>query len=118
MIGARLKGANKVKRTLIKSQKNVNDAKKEFIRNVAGIVEKESKRHTPILSGDLKRSIDSIFSTDKAIIAPHTTYQEFVHEGTGMDWRKGRRPYMEQGLSFSEGRIARELRSLSNKIYR
>src|SRR3990167_1238712 len=65
-------------------------------------VERESKLVTPVDTGRLRASIDTMIKPLMAIIAPHTNYAIFVHEGTR--FMKGR-PFMETGVRTAEGRI-------------
>lgn len=68
----------------------------------AFMVERESKLVTPVDTGRLRSSIDTMIKPLMAIIAPHTNYAIFVHEGTRF---MKARPFMERGARSAEGRI-------------
>jgi len=57
-------------------------------------IEAESKKVTPVDRGRLRASIRADIGRLQAIVAPHTEYAVFVHEGTS---RMKGRPFMKQG---------------------
>jgi len=65
----------------------------------AYLIERESKKVTPVDTGRLRASIATDIGNLRAVIAPHTKYAVFVHEGTR--YMKAR-PFMEWGASKAE----------------
>ena len=62
----------------IKMARNLNDA----IRRSALAVQRQSMINSPVLTGNLRASHQSIFEPLKATIQPMANYAIFVHEGT------------------------------------
>lgn len=72
------------------------------IEKGAMILEKDSKKNTPVDTGRLRASIYSTIKPLSATVQPKTDYAVFVHEGTR--FMKGR-PYMRQAVDSNEKRI-------------
>lgn len=62
----------------IKMARNLNDA----IRRSALAIQRQSMINSPVLTGNLRASHQSIFEPLKATIQPMANYAIFVHEGT------------------------------------
>ena len=69
------------------------------VKRSAYLVEGESKKVTPVDTGRLRASINSVFSILQAIIAPHTNYAIYVHR---------RKPFMQWGAENAIDDIKRE----------
>lgn len=88
---------------------NINEKMHKIIEEFALLVERYSKQVTPVDTGRLRASIGTGFLISAgigqggvAIVAPHTEYAGFVHEGT----RKMRgRPFMRWGVEFASQRM-------------
>lgn len=78
----------------------LQDAIKEFAFTVEAEAKKSFTGFTkvPILTGTLRRSINTSIGNLRAVVAPHTNYAIYVHEGRGSSRSYGRRPFMEVGL--------------------
>lgn len=70
-------------------------ALQKSIRKTAFLIERYSKRGTPVKTGRLRSSIGVDLGNLYARIAPHTNYAGFVHEGTRY---MAARPFMRWGL--------------------
>ena len=75
----------------IKMARNLNDA----IRRSALAVQRQSMINSPVLTGNLRASHQSIFEPLKATIQPMANYAIFVHEGTR--YMKGR-PFLLEAV--------------------
>jgi HK97 gp10 family phage protein len=84
------------------------------------IVEGNAKKHTPIDTGLLMRSINtssriSMKGEPHVVISPHTNYATYVHQGT----RKMKaRPYMSEGYDDSKAKIETIMRKMLTNIVR
>lgn len=86
----------------------IDKALHDFITEFALTTERYSKQVTPVDTGRLRASIGTGFLLSAglsqggtAVVAPHTNYAGWVHEGT----RKMRaRPFMQWGVEFAERR--------------
>ena len=80
------------------------------IRELAFLIERESKKVTPVDTGRLRASIGVSLRRDSATIRPDTNYALFVHEGTKY---LRARPFMLWGAETAtegfEQRLAKEL---------
>ena len=81
----------------------------EIIEKAGYLVERESKMVTPIDTGRLRASIMTEIGAYSAIIAPHTDYAFFVHEGTRF---MSARPFMKQGYDKALPAIRKEMGSI------
>jgi len=75
----------------IKMARNLNDA----IRRSALAIQRQSMINSPVLTGYLRASHQSIFEPLKATIQPMANYAIFVHEGTR--YMKGR-PFLLEAV--------------------
>lgn len=75
----------------IKMARNLNDA----IRRSALAIQRQSMINSPVLTGNLRASHQSIFEPLKATIQPMANYAIFVHEGTR--YMKGR-PFLLEAV--------------------
>lgn len=69
------------------------------ISRFAFLVERESKKVTPVDTGRLRASIATDIGNLRARIAPHTDYAGFVHEGTRF---MPARPFMLWGVETAK----------------
>lgn len=74
----------------------------EGIERLAFGIEGESKKVSPVDTGRMRGSIRTDMRTLEAIIAPHTEYAIYVHEGT---WKMRGRPFMVWGLESARNRM-------------
>ncbi len=118
MIKIKIKNLRKLQNTVKEFPHFLDTELSKNLGKAALLVERESKIETPVLTGRLRSSIRTKLHPKKAIISPHTNYAFFVHEGMGSNKRKGRRPFMEQGLKTAEPEIQRLLGNLSKTIER
>lgn len=79
-----------------------------IIVKFAFMIEGEAKRVTPVDTGRLRASISTSQYGMRAVVAPHTNYAFFVHEGTR---RMKSRPFMKWGVE----RASRGLETLMVK---
>lgn len=89
---------------------NVGQFLQKSITKFAFMTEAESKKVTPVDTGRLRASINTSLYPLRAVVAPHTNYAVFVHEGT----RKMKaRPFMKWGVEAAarglESMMAKEL---------
>ncbi len=82
--------------------RNVKTAITTTIRKSAFIIERQSKRVTPVDTGRLRSSISSDITPFSATVAPHTNYAVFVHEGTRF---MTARPFMHKGAENSVSEV-------------
>ena len=84
----------------------------EKIKELAFLVERESKKVTPVDTGRLRASIGVSLRPMEAVVAPHTDYAIYVHKGTRY---MRARPYMfwgaETAVKGFEQRLSKELES-------
>jgi len=89
---------------------NVNNFLQKKVKELAFLIERESKQVTPVDTGRLRASIGVDLRPFGAIIQPHTAYEFYVHEGTR--YMRGR-PFMFWGAKAAEKgfdtRIAKDL---------
>lgn len=83
------------------------------LKRIGLIVERESKKVTPVKSGTLKRSITSVMIGDDSVaIGTSVKYGLYVHEGTrkadGSSRMPGR-PFLTWGIENGSQRIQDEL---------
>lgn len=95
MITIKLKNFDKIQETLKKSPRKMGQELAVAIKKSALMIERESKKLTPVDTGRLRSSIVSDIRPMRATIAPHTDYAIFVHEGTR--YMKSR-PFMKEGV--------------------
>ncbi len=80
------------------------------IKELAFLVERESKKVTPVDTGRLRASIGVLIKPFSATIQPRTNYATFVHEGTRF---MKARPFMFWGAETAtegfERRLSKEL---------
>ncbi len=92
---------------------NINSFLNRKIKELSFLVERESKKVTPVDTGRLRGSIGVNLKSFSATIRPHTNYATYVHEGTR--YMKAR-PFMFWGAkTATEGfdqKMAKELESL------
>lgn len=78
------------------------------------IVERNSKKNTPVRTGNLKRSITTVrLGDDLVAVGTKVEYARFVHEGTR---RMRGRPYLRRGLEQSRELINREIDNALEKV--
>lgn len=70
------------------------------IERFSFVIERESKKVTPVDTGRLRASIVTDIGNLRAKIAPHTNYAGFVHEGTRY---MRARPFMMWGVEAAKG---------------
>lgn len=66
------------------------------------VIQADSMRNTPVLTGRLRASHTSMFSNLKGAVSTNTNYDVFVHEGTR--FMKGR-PYMRQAVEKNNNQV-------------
>lgn len=77
------------------------------IRRIGLIVERESKKVTPVKTGNLKRSITSVMiGEDTVAIGTSVKYGLYVHEGIN---RRVAKPFLVWGIENGSQRIQDEL---------
>ncbi len=74
------------------------------IRKAALKIQSTSMQNTPVLTGRLRASHQSIFSHSKAIIQPNTDYAFFVHDGTR---HMKARPFLYNAVETEEDTVQR-----------
>jgi phage gpG-like protein len=83
------------------------------LKRIGLIVERESKKVTPVKSGTLKRSITSVMIGDDTVaIGTSVRYGLYVHEGTrnaDQTVRMAKRPFLVWGIENGSQRIQDEL---------
>lgn len=80
---------------------------KRSLKRIGLIVERESKKVTPVKTGNLKRSITSVMIGDDTVaIGTSVRYGLYVHEGTR---RMTARPFLRWGIENGSQRIQDEL---------
>ena len=77
-----IKGLNEVVKKFESMPREFISEMDKAVKRSAYLVEGESKKVTPVLTGRLRASISSVFSTLQAIVSPHTDYAIYVHQGT------------------------------------
>ncbi len=91
---------------------NIGSFMRDKIKELAFLVERESKKVTPVDTGRLRASIGVSLRPMSATIAPHTSYAIYVHEGTRY---MRARPYMFWGARDAtkgfEQKMSKELES-------
>jgi hypothetical protein len=80
----------------------LNSAIQEGIEKYAFEILGEAKKVTPVDTGRLRGSEKVDLFPLRAIVAPHTEYAVFVHEGTS---RMRARPYMTWGMETARKRL-------------
>jgi|SRR3972149_5965793 len=85
----------------------------EILTDFAFITERYAKQVTPVDTGRLRSSIGTSFIISAgiskggiAVVAPHTHYAGFVHEGTRY---MRSRPFMLWGVEFAKDRIEKDI---------
>lgn len=73
---------------------NLKKGISQAIERLAFTTEREAKKVTPVDTGRLRASIATNITPFRAIVAPHTHYAGFVHEGTRY---MRARPYLKWG---------------------
>lgn len=78
--------------------------KQKLMSRIVLTVEGQTKPNTPVLTGNLKRSITTKVenSGERGIVGTNAPYARFVHDGTR---RMAARPFITQGLAASRGTI-------------
>ena len=105
MITIKITGLNEVIKKFEKMPRDFITEMDKAVKRSAYLVEGEAKKVTPVLTGRLRASISSIFSTLQAIVSPHTDYAIYVHEGTRF---MERRPFMKWGVEKAVDAIKKE----------
>lgn len=100
----RIKGLKKLQAGLRKSPARINKALQTIIKKSALLIERESKKKTPVDTGRLRASIFTSIFSRRAIVQPKTNYAIYVHEGTRY---MRARPFMEHGLKNARAEINR-----------
>ena len=77
---------------------HIRSALNTAIKKSAFLIERESKKVTPVLTGRLRASIFTTINPMRATIEPKTDYAFIVHQ---------RNPYMERGVKNAERGIQR-----------
>ena len=115
MIKIEIKGLDKLIRKLGTLSYEIKMELSNAIKKSAFLVETRAKEVTPVDTGRLRASITTAISGPEAIIAPHTEYAIFVHEGVG-----GRRPrpFMRWGVEQAEPDIQRIFEDAISKVLR
>lgn len=83
---------------------NVNKSVNEYIKQYAILTERYSKQVTPVDTGRLRSSINTLLypTRQMAVVGTNVEYARFVHEGT----RKMRgRPFMKFGQEYAGRRL-------------
>lgn len=84
------------------------------LKRIGLIVERNSKKTTPVRTGNLKRSITTVpLGYDLVAVGTKVEYARIVHEGA-----RGRRgnPYLRRGLEQSRELINREIDNALEKV--
>ena len=95
MINIKIKNWKEINQAFKKSSRKMKQELTVAIKKSALMIERESKKSTPVDTGRLRTSIISDIRPMKATIAPHTDYAIFVHEGTR---HIESRPFMREGV--------------------
>ena len=86
---------------------------KEVLQRIALVVEGNAKRHTPVKTGTLRRSITTRVEGNAAYVGTSVEYAVFVHDGT--KYMAGR-PFLTEGLDDSVSQIDGMLSEWGGKI--
>jgi HK97 gp10 family phage protein len=73
-----------------------------LLTQIAFIVEAAAKPRTPVLTGNLRRSIHSRVEANKAYVGSNVSYAIFVHEGTA---HMAARPFIRDAIEESTPKI-------------
>ena len=78
--------------------------KERLMSRIVLTVEANSKRVTPVLTGNLKRSITSRVEAagERGVVGTNASYARFVHDGTS---RMAPRPFFTNGMGLSRDSI-------------
>lgn len=98
-VNLEFKNYNKIKKDFKGTPKQFLKTLKLVVKKAAFLVERESKRVTPVDTGRLRASIYTTLKPTMATVQPKTNYAYFVHEGTS---RTSGRPFMRIGLENAE----------------
>lgn len=109
----KIKNLDKLQKGFAKAPKLVKSALGAILKKSSFLVERESKKLTPVDTGRLRASIFTTILPFKAIVQPKTNYAIFVHEGT--KFMRGR-PFMQQGLDKAKSQIDRIINKEINQV--
>jgi HK97 gp10 family phage protein len=78
--------------------------KPRLMSKIVLVIEKNSKRVTPVRTGNLRRSVGSKVEAggDRGVIGASAHYARYVHEGTS---RMSGRPFFVEGAKASKAEI-------------
>ena len=114
-----IKGLDKLISKFAKSPRMIARNLNDGIKQGGFYVERQSKYAIStgptkaIDTGMLRRSISTSFKPLSAIIAPHTEYAGFVHEGTRY---MHARPFMTRGLDLAKRGLGRIFQKMADNI--
>ena len=81
---------------------------REALATIAAAVEANSKRVTPVRTGNLRRSIHGeVQGVNRAVVGTNVIYAPIVHR---------RNPYLDKGLELSRGEIDAALAQLGQRF--
>ena len=81
---------------------------REALSQIAAVVEANSKRVTPVRTGNLRRSIHGeVQGVSRAVVGTNVIYAPVVHR---------RRPFLDQGLQMSLGDVDGVLARLGQRF--
>ena len=106
MITIKIKNANQIATAFKKVPRKMSSELAIAIKKSAFLVERESKKVTPVDTGRLRASIISSIMPMTATIAPHTDYAYTVHEGKGYGRNSTPRKFMQIGANKTEKDMA------------
>lgn len=101
-VNIQIKNIDEIKRAFVKAPaltvKHVNNAIQASIFNI----ERDSKQNTPVLTGNLRASHTTLFSTLRGELYPAASYAIFVHDGTS---RMRARPFLADAVKTNEKHV-------------
>ena len=118
MLKIKIKNLDKLVRGLREFPPELKTEIGKAIMKSAYLVEGKSKPITPVLTGQLRGSIASKFSSFQAIIQPNKEYAIYVHENLTAHHPVGEAKFMEKGAKQAEPQIQREFQGAINNVIR
>ena len=120
MITLEIKGFKEMEKRFKKAPKVLQSGMKKAMGRSIAMVETESKRRTPVLTGLLKSSIGGpqgfkSIGAFKGTLGTNVKYAVFVNYGRGSH-KVGERMFMEKGLSAATPFIKKTFQEIFKKI--
>ncbi|KAA0004644.1 MAG: HK97 gp10 family phage protein [Thermoplasmata archaeon] len=117
MIVIKIKGLKELREAFKRAPLKTKDEINKAIAKSGFLVERESKKITPVDTGRLRASIRTDLMPMKAVIAPHTDYAIYVHENLRARHKPpGQAKYMEKGKQKAEPKIEDFFKQAINNV--